>query len=148
MKKKSFLLKVTMVHVVTYIVCGMLSMVLFAYGTSVEQIGMRDTGSLIVGLAPLFQIFRGFLFAIVLWIMRDVFLPKKNGWLIIWLMILILGVFNTPATAPCSIEYFIYCESAPGTLKITLGGLLEILTQTFLFSIISFYAIKQGEKRA
>lgn len=148
MKKKNFILKVTVTHVVTYVICGMLSMVLFDYQSSVEQIGMRDTNSLIVGLAPLFQIFRGFLFGIVLWIIRDVFLSKKNGWLIIWIIILILGVFNTPATAPGSIEYFIYCESGLGTIKVELGGLIEILIQTFLFSIISFYAIKHGEKRA
>ncbi len=148
MKKKNFILKVTIIHVVTYIVCGMLSMTLFDYQSSVEQIGMRDTNSLIVALAPLFQLFRGFLFGIVLWIIRDVFLSKKNGWLIIWIIILILGVFNTPATAPCSIEYFIYCEPVSGTLKITFGGLIEILIQTFLFSIVSFYAIKHGEKRA
>ena len=48
-------------------------MTLFDYQSSVEQIGMRDTNSLIVGLAPLFQLFRGFLFGIVLWIIRDVF---------------------------------------------------------------------------
>lgn len=148
MKKKNFILKVTIIHVVTYIVCGMLSMTLFDYQSSVEQIGMRDTNSLIVGLAPLFQIFRGFLFGIVLWIIRDVFLPKKNGWLIIWIIILILGVFNTPATSPCSIEYLIYCEPVSGTIKVVFGGLIEILIQTFLFSIVSFYAIKHGEKRA
>lgn len=148
MKKKNFIFKVTIIHIVTYVVCGMLSMMLFDYQSSVEQIGMRDTNSLIVMLAPLFQIFRGFLFGIVLWIIRDVFLSKKNGWLMIWIIILILGVFNTPATAPCSIEYFIYCEPVSGTLKITFGGLIEILIQTCLFSIASFYAIKHGEKRA
>lgn len=148
MKKKNFILKVTIIHVVTYIVCGMLSMMLFDYQSSVEQIGMRDMNSQIISLAPLFQIIRGFLFGIVLWIIRDVFLSKKNGWLIIWIIILILGVFNTPATAPCSIEYFIYCEPVSGTLKITFGGLIEIVIQTFLFSIVSFYAIKHEEKRA
>ena len=148
MKAKSFILKVTIIHVVTYIICGMLSMTLFDYQSSVEQLGMRDTNSLIVGLAPVFQIFRGLLFGVVLWMIRDVFLSKKNGWLIIWVIILILGVFNTPATAPGSIEYFIYCEPAAGTLKIELGGLLEILMQTCLFSILSFYAIKGGKKGA
>lgn len=143
---KNFILKVTIIHVITYIVCGMLSMMLFDYKSSVEQIGMRDTSSLIVSLAPLFQIVRGFLFGIVLWIIRDVFLSKKNGWLIIWIIILILGVFNTPATSPCSIEYFIYCEPASGTLKVVFGGLIEILMQTFLFSIISFYAVKHCKK--
>ena len=148
MEKKNFILKVTLIHVVTYIVCGMLSMTLFDYQSSIEQIGMRDTNSLIVGLAPLFQIFRGFLFGIVLWMIRDVFISKKNGWLMIWIIILILGVFNTPATAPCSIEYFIYCEPVSGAAKVVFGGLIEILIQTFLFSIVSFYTIKQREKRA
>ena len=96
-KKKivPFILKVTVIHVLTYIACGMLSMALFHYESSVSQIGMRDTNSLIVGLAPLFQILRGCLFGVVLWLVKDTFLSRKNGWLIIWMLILILGVINT-----------------------------------------------------
>ena len=147
-KKKMihFILKVMVIHVLTYIACGMLSMALFDYQSSVSQIGMRDTNSLIVGLAPIFQILRGCLFGVVLWIVRDAFLSKKNGWLIIWIMILIFGVFNTPATSPGSIEYFIYCEPVSGAWEIELGGLIEILVQTFLFSILSFYFVKPRTK--
>lgn len=141
-----FILKISLIHVLTYIVCGMLAMFVFGYQSSVSQIGMRDTKSLIVGLSPLFQIIRGFLFGLIFWIVKDTFLHRKNGWLIIWLMILILGVFNTPSTAPGSIEYFIYCEPIPGAWKIELGGLIEILIQTFLFSIISFYFVKPRTK--
>lgn len=147
-EKIRFILKVTIIHVLTYIVCGMFSMILFDYDSSVTQIGMRDTNSLIVGLAPLFQIIRGCLFGVVLWIVRDAFISKQNGWLIIWLLILILGIFNTPATSPGSIEYFIYCEPISSPWKIEWGGLIEILVQTFFFSAISFHFIKPQIKRA
>ena len=95
---------------ITYIACGTIFMKLFDYQSTLSQAGMRDTDSLIVGLAPVFQILRGVLFGIVLWLFRNSFIHSKYGWLLILVMIVIVGIFNTPATAPGSIEYFIYYE--------------------------------------
>lgn len=64
-EKRKFFIKVTVVHVVTYIIFGMLFSQIFSYQSSLSSAGMRDMNSLIVGLAPLFQIVRGLLFAIV-----------------------------------------------------------------------------------
>lgn len=141
-----FVIRIALIHVLTYIVCGMLAMFIFDYQSSFSQMGMRDTSSIIVGLSPLFQIVRGCLFGLIFWIVKDAFLYKKNGWLIIWLLILILGIFNTPSTAPGSIEYFIYCEPILGAWKVELGGLIEILAQTFLFSVLSFHFVKPRTK--
>lgn len=137
-----FIIKITAVHVLTYMICGIMAMFLFNYSSSISELGMRDTHSLIVGLAPLFQIIRGCLFGLVFWLIKDTWMSRKNGWIIMWLLILILGVFNTPATSPGSIEYFIYYEIAPGTWMIELKGMIEILIQTFLFSILSFHFSK------
>lgn len=119
---------------------------IFNYESTLTQAGMRDTNNLIVGLAPLFQIIRGILFGIILWLIRGSFINKKCGWLIIWILIVIVGIINTPSTAPSSIEYFIYYEPTNTPLNLELGGTLEILVQTFLFSVLSFYALKTKKK--
>lgn len=76
-EKRKFIFKVTITHVVTYIVCGMVFSQMFSYQNSLTDAGLRDMNSLIVGLAPLFQIIRGLLFAVVLWWIRDVFMQKN-----------------------------------------------------------------------
>lgn len=135
-EKRNFILKVTIAHVLTYIVCGMIFSQIFSYQNSLSDAGMRDMNSIIVGLAPVFQIIRGLLFAIVLWMIRDVFMNKKYGWLKLWIILIILGIFNTPGTAPGSIEGFIYLLPSNEPLSLQIGGMLEILIQTLIFSII------------
>ena len=135
-EKRNFILKVTIAHVLTYIVCGMIFSQIFSYQNSLSDAGMRDMNSIIVGLAPVFQIIRGLLFAIGLWMIRDVFMNKKYGWLKLWIILIILGIFNTPGTAPGSIEGFIYLLPSNEPLSLQIGGMLEILIQTLTFSII------------
>lgn len=141
-----FVLKVSLVHVLTYVACGMISMLLFDYQSTLSQAGMRDTNSLIVGLSPLFQIFRGILFGVALWLFKGSFIDRKNGWLTLWAIIAIIGIFNTPATSPGSIEYFIYYEPVEGMWNLEIGGMIEVLVQTFLFSFLSFHIVKPRKK--
>lgn len=142
-EKRNFILKVTIAHVLTYIVCGMVFSQIFGYQNSLSDAGMRDMNSIIVGLAPLFQIIRGLLFAIVLWMIRDVFMNKKYGWLKLWIILIILGIFNTPGTAPGSIEGFIYLLPSNEPLSLQIGGMMEILIQTLIFSIIVTFKRKK-----
>ncbi len=144
MKKQRtvFILKVMAIHVLTYCICGFAFLLIFQYQSTMTSVGMRDTNSLIVGMAPLFQILRGLLFGIVLWLLRDSFVGKKYGWLIIWIVVTVIGIINTPAPAPCSIEYFIYYEPTTTAMNLEIGGTLEIFTQTLLFSILSYLAVK------
>ncbi|WP_034440005.1 hypothetical protein [Clostridium ihumii] len=140
-ERSKFIFKITIIHIITYVVCGIIFMTLFDYQSTLAQAGMRDTNSLIVGLAPVFQIVRGALFGIVLWVFRNSFINSKYGWLIIWMMIVIVGLVNTPSTAPGSIEYFIYYKPVIEPWNLEIGGMIEILTQTFLFSVISFKSV-------
>lgn len=142
-EKRNFILKVTIAHVLTYIVCGMVFSQIFGYQNSLSDAGMRDMNSIIVGHAPLFQIIRGLLFAIVLWMIRDVFMNKKYGWLKLWIILIILGIFNTPGTAPGSIEGFIYLLPSNEPLSLQIGGMMEILIQTLIFSIIVTFKRKK-----
>ncbi|WP_418746871.1 hypothetical protein [Frisingicoccus sp.] len=141
-EKRKFFIRVTVAHTVTYIIFGMIFSQIFSYQNSLSSAGMRDMNSLIVGLAPLFQIVRGLLFAIVLWLIRDVFLGKRYGWLKVWIILVILGIFNTPGTAPGSIEGFIYLLPTSAPLSLQIGGLLEIVLQTLVFSILVTFRSK------
>lgn len=148
-EKIKFISKITVFHVLTYIACGMLFMTVFHYQSALEVTdGMRDTSSIIVMLAPVFQIGRGVLFGIALWLVKGAFIGKKHGWLILWVVLLIIGIFNTPATSPGSIEELIYYESSTVSWNLSFGGMLEILTQTLVFSILVFLFTRTKPKKA
>lgn len=148
MKEKTiFITKVTVIHVLTYTVCGLLAMNIFHYTSNMTEIGLRPADSLIVGLAPVFQIIRGILFGIALWFFRDTFAGKKLGWLKLWIILVILGILNTPGPGEGSIERMIYYESRTDMKNLTYGGMSEILIQTLIFSILTS-RIKQYGKRA
>jgi len=134
--KAKFIVRVAITHVLTYIGCGIIFSQIFNYQSSLVESGnMRDMNSLLVQMAPLFQIIRGTLYGIVLLWIKDSVFGKNYGWLKLWLSLIIIGVFNTPATSPFSIEEFIYVIPTNEPLSLKLGGLLEILIQTVLFSI-------------
>lgn len=146
-EKLAFGAKVTVAHVVTYTLCGFAAMALFDYQSSVEAIGMRPLDDPIVALAPVFQIARGALFALVLWLIRPAFMERKHGWLVVWAVVAIVGIFNTPATSPGSIEALIYLAPTDEPLNISIGGTLEILLQTLLFSVASTWWVKRPARR-
>lgn len=146
-EKLAFGAKVTVAHVVTYTLCGFAAMALFDYQSSVEAIGMRPLDDPIVALAPVFQIVRGALFALVLWLIRPAFMERKHGWLVVWAVVAIVGIFNTPATSPGSIEALIYLAPTDEPLNISIGGTLEILLQTLLFSVASTWWVKRPARR-
>lgn len=147
-EKLTFGTKVTIAHVLTYTLCGVAAMALFDYQSSVAAIGMRSTDDRMVQMAPLFQIARGVLFGVVLWLLRPAFMERKHGWLVVWATIAILGIFNTPATSPGSIEALIYLEPASEPLNTSVGGTVEILAQTLLFSAAATWWVKRPARHA
>ncbi|MBU5438858.1 hypothetical protein KQI42_12595 [Tissierella sp. MSJ-40] len=138
-EKFKFIIRVSITHVATYILCGILFSVLFDYQSSLTLNAanyMRDMNSIIVQMAPLFQVIRGTLFGVVFLIFKDSFLDKKLGWLRLWIILLVIGIVNTPSTSPFSIEEFIYYVPSQLSWNLKFGGLAEILTQTLLFSYL------------
>lgn len=138
-EKTKFIIKVTISHFVTYMICGMIAMPLFNYlDTLAGSTAMISGDDLMAkaALVPLCQILRGVLFGIVLLLIKDAFIDKKLGWLRLWIIILILSFFNTPAPSPGSIEGFLYLAPATEPLLFQIGGNLEIFVQTLLFSIL------------
>lgn len=139
-----FVSKITLIHVLTYIVCGITFSMFFSYQESlVVTDRMRDMSNVMVQLSPVFQIGRGVLFGLVLVLIRSSFNARRYEWLKLWFIIAVIGIFNTPATAPFSIEEFIYCEPSNMGWNLQLGGLAEILVQTLLFSFLAMRVIKR-----
>jgi hypothetical protein len=97
---------------------------------------MLSSGETNIFAGMLLQLLRGFLFGIVLWSFRKTLLDKKYGWFTIWVMIFIIGIINTPAASPASIEGVIYSRFP---LWYHIMGLPEVSVQTFAFSVLIFF---------
>jgi hypothetical protein len=141
-----FVGRVAMLHVVTYILCGVVFSMLFNYEKLYTLEGvktfMRPFNGASTMIGPLVQIVRGTLFGFVLLLAKD-FFTSKYGWLKLWIFILVIGIINTPAPAPFSIEGIIYTHLP---LEFQLKGAPEILIQTLLFSYFAAKPKRQGAK--
>ena len=82
------------------------------------------------------QLVRVALYGIALLFLKDTLLQSKYGMIKLYLIMVILGIFNTPAPSPGSIEAFIYLVPSNEPLIVKLGGMVEILTQNLLFCVI------------
>jgi len=135
-----FAFKVIIVHFATYLIFGMIFSNIFNYKAVFEMDIIKDfyipyeSHNIILG--PLLQPVRGLLFAFAIWPLRDFLKKKKNGWLTLWLLIVMLGIFSTPGAAPSSIEGILYTKIP---LWFHLMGLPEILLQTLAFSFILLF---------
>lgn len=147
MKNKDFLdfaLKVIIVHFTTYLIAGLIFSSVFNYKAIFEMDIIKDyyisyyDHNIILG--PLMQPIRGLLFAMVLYPLKDYFLKKKKGWINLWFLIIVIGIFSTPSASPSSIEGFLFTKVP---LWFHLMGLPEILTQTLAFSFLLIYWLKK-----
>jgi hypothetical protein len=132
------LIKTAIVHTITYFIVGCSAFFLFKYKSTLSDTknNMRPATDTIVRAGVLFQPIRGVLFGIVFFLLKDILFQQANGWLIMWIMLVIIGILSTFAPAASSIEGFIYLKSDYGR---NWGGLIEILTQSFLLSILTYY---------
>jgi hypothetical protein len=141
----TLVLKTAAVHTITYFVIGFVAYRLFKYRSTVmtdSTYNMRqETHPLVIG-GVLFQPIRGFLFGIVFYLLKDSLFMQTNGWLVMWVMLVVVGIISTFAPAPSSIEGFIYTKTTFGR---SWFGLLEILAQSLLFSFITFYWVNHPD---
>lgn len=146
--KLRFFTKVTAAHVITYAIATMLAMPLtLDYAESiVELMGFRPLDEINMGAVLLAQIVRGLLLAVVVWWIKDSIFGKKLAWLKLWAVLVILGIINTHVIAHGSIQGLIYLapiEDVP--VSASLGGILQIIAQTLLFSIVVTYKRKKKQ---
>ena len=88
---------------------------------------MRQTSDPIVMAGPLFQPLRGLIFGIVIVLLRKTIFQRRNGWLILWITLVAMGIISPYGAAPGSIEGLIY-TTLPFSFH--LNGLPETLIQS------------------
>ena len=142
-------LKAIAAHTITYFLVGLAALNIFDYATQFAQTEvrtfMRQTNDPIVALGPALQPIRGILFALAFYPLREILFRRKNGWLVTWWLLVSLGILSTFGPTPGSVEGIIY-TTLPITEQFS-GGMLEILTQSFLFSVLLYYWVNHPEQR-
>ena len=144
MENIGFFLKVVISHVVTYTLCGMFFYKVNNYAEWIKKdkpFVWRKMNDPIFQWAPAFQIIRGILFGIVLLLFKDTIVDSNLGFLKLFFILTIVGLFNVYQPSPGSIEGFIYIK--PDDEKLSLkekirefSSISEILIQILIFSVI------------
>ena len=133
--------KTVVIHTLTYFAVGLIAFSLFKYSERFADPAlssfMRPTDDPLVRAGVLFQPIRGALFGLVFYLLRDVLFRQNNGWLIMWITLVVIGIISTFGTAAGSIEGFIYTKLS--YKKGLWGGLIEVLSQSFLLSVVTYY---------
>ncbi|MDL1944336.1 hypothetical protein FBQ99_18535 [Chloroflexi bacterium CFX2] len=137
-------------HTLTYFIVGLAAFTVFNYAARFAEADlsgyMRPTGDPIVALGPALQFIRGILFALAFYPLREILFGRRNGWLVTWLLLVSLGILSTFGPAPGSVEGAIYTVLSIREQFLS-GGMLEILTQSFLFSVLLYYWVNHPGKR-
>ncbi len=139
--------KTVVVHTLTYFIVGFTAFRLFNYSAKFSDPAlssiMRRTDDPLVQAGVLFQPIRGILFGIVFYLLREVLFQQSSGWLIMWIMLVVVGIISTFGPTPGSIEGLIYTRRSFRGLW---GGLIEVLSQSFLLSTITYYWVNYPEQ--
>ena len=140
--------RTTVVHTLTYFAVGLIAFSLFNYSARFADPAlsslMRPTDDPLVQAGVLFQPIRGVLFGLVFYLLRDVLFRQKNGWLVTWITLVVIGIYSTFGIAPGSIEGLIYTKISFDGLW---GGGIEVLFQSFLLSVLTYYWVNHSEKK-
>ena len=135
---KVFWWRITMTHMVSYFVAGILSWkfnnISETYDTYMMSAVSKPLNSPWIASATTFQIITGMLWSSVLWPFKEVILGK-NGWLKLWLLLVGLAIIGTEVPTSGSIEGVIYLKIP---IAEHLKSLPEVLLQTLICSYLLF----------
>jgi hypothetical protein len=141
-------LKSLILHAVTYFLSGLVAANIFNYAGlfAIPSLAgfMRPYNDVWVLLGPLFQPLRGILFALAFYPLRDSLFNKKFGWLTLWGVLVIVGIFSTYGPTPGSIEGMLYTQVP---VWAHLQGLPEVMLQSLAYSLVLYYWVNNVEKR-
>jgi hypothetical protein len=144
----AILVKTTITHIITYFVMGLLASTVFDYGHLYAETNlnllMRQTSEPLVMAGPLFQPIRGLLFGLVFLLLREPLFERKNGWLVMWITLVVLGILNPFGPSPGSVEGMIYTVLP---IRLHLIGLPEVILQALLLSVVVCYWVNHPEQR-
>jgi hypothetical protein len=127
--------KSAVAHTITYFFMGVIASTAMNYKEAFAKpevaCYMRQVSDPWVMAGPLFQPLRGLIFALAFYPIRGALFGRKNGWLVMWWLLVALGILGTFGPAPGSVEGMVYTTwPAVGQTK----GWLEVVPQALLFS--------------
>ena len=131
----AFAWRVLSLHMLTYFLVGLVAFLALDYRRAFEATElrylMRPTTSPWVAAGPALQIFRGLLFAVILYPLAADILPRKNGVLLLWSFFIGFAILGAAGPSPGSLEGILYTKLP---MSLHLMGLPEVILQTLLFS--------------
>ncbi len=141
-------IKTIVAHTVTYFFVGILAFVTLEYSILYSDPSVvafvRQTSDPLVTAGPLFQPIRGLLFGLLFYFLREPFFQRRNGWLLLWATLVIVGILGPFVAAPGSLEGLVYTRLP---VSFQLLSLPEVVVQSFLLSGLLFYWIRNPQKR-
>jgi hypothetical protein len=140
--------KTIVVHTVTYFFMGFLASTFLNYAERFARpemaCWMRQLDDPLIMAGPLLQPIRGLIFALAFFPLREILFGKKNGWLIMWWILVALGILSTFGPAPASVEGMLYTVIP---ISDQLAGWLEVVPQALLLSVTLFYWVNHAQKK-
>ncbi len=144
----SVVTKTAVVHTVSYFIVGLVSSIFLDYSAKYADpivAGlMRQVSDPWVAAGPMFQLLRGILLGIVFYALREIIFPSKRGWLTLWMVLTIVGIFSTFGPSPSSIEGMIY-TIIPFWFHVS--GFPEMFIQAGLLALLTHYWVNHPEKK-
>ncbi len=137
------------VHLVTYWVIGPLFYQIAGYADALQEMDIfemwRDLESIPVVLLVFFgQIFRGAFLGLLLAPFYGNYINRKNGWLLLFLLMFGLTALGSPLFLP---EFILFEGTFMEFLKGLVIGIPEIVTQMLVFSLIFFWWQRKAERK-
>ena len=140
--------KTMVTHTVTYFLIGLAAFWSFGYARKFAEPGvrslMRQTDEPLVMAGPLFQPIRGLLFGLIFYLLREPLFGARTGWLVLWLVLVVVGILGTFGPAPGSVEGMVY-TTLP--LRFHLESLPEIVVQALALAALLWYWVTHPAKR-
>lgn len=144
----TLLVKTVVVHTITYFLLGILAATFLNYAERFARpeliCWMRPVSDPLVMAGVLFQPLRGIVFALAFFPLREQLFGKRNGWLLLWWLLVALGILGTFGPAPGSIEGLVY-TTIPWLDQVT--GWLEVVPQALLLALGLWLWVRYAEQR-
>jgi hypothetical protein len=141
-------LKSALAHSVTYFLVGVVASLWLDYehwfAESRLHCFMRPMSEPLVMAGPLFQPLRGALFGAAFYVLKEPLLHRQQGWLSMWLVLVVLGIVNTFGPTAGSLEGMIYTTLS---WRDHMRGLPEVIVQSLLLSLSIFHWLKSSRPR-
>ena len=140
-------IKTAVAHTITYMFMGIIASTAMNYKEMFARpevaCYMRQLSDPWVMAGPLLQPIRGLIFALAFYPIREALFRRKNGWLVMWRLLVALGILSTFGPAWGSVEGMIYTLASPlGQMK----GWLEVVPQALLLSVIVWHWVNRPQK--